>query len=405
MAVSDSATPSDPSSADLSYLWLTRWPPYGSRRGGDMDYSRYLLESLSHSTPVHVLAFGKHSDMPPEAPGLRWTLVDHDEPSRLASVLSHLPNVAYRHKSSAYLQAAITASRGVDAIFVDFIGLFGLVAPLREALGDNGPLIIPVNHNFEHDVRRQMVLAERSPGMRAALTYDTWKAGNLERAANRIADGLVANTDADARAFARVTTKPSVTISPAYNGPRLAARVIDAQTPRRICVLGNHEAHHKRMVLDQTLTALAAHGIERTCDVDVVGAGDNSEFQARFPGFNFYGYVDDIEAYLQTVRFGLIPDEIGGGFKVRALTHVFQRLPMLAVRHAVQGMGLTANIHYAEAENLDEMSTAIPELLNDFARLNRLQNAAYDHCDNIYDWENRGRSLDLFVRTLLADRA
>nr|QQZ51552.1 hypothetical protein JKL49_11515 [Phenylobacterium glaciei] len=196
-----------------------------------------------------------------------------------------------------------------------------------------------MNHNFEHDVRRQMVLAERSLGMRAALTYDTWKAGNLERAANRIADGLVANTDADARAFARVTAKPSVTISPAYNGPRLAARVIDAQTPRRICVLGNHEAHHKRMVLDQTLTALAAHGIERTCDVDVVGAGDNSEFQARFPGFNFYGYVDDIEAYLQTVRFGLIPDEIGGGFKVRALTHVFQRLPMLAVRHAVQGWG------------------------------------------------------------------
>nr|QQZ51551.1 hypothetical protein JKL49_11510 [Phenylobacterium glaciei] len=68
-------------------------------------------------------------------------------------------------------------------------------------------------------------------------------------------------------------------------------------------------------------------------------------------------------------------------------------------------MGLTANVHYAEAENLDEMSTAIPELLNDFARLNRLQNAAYDHCDDIYDWENRGRSLDLFVRTLLADRA
>nr|QQZ51553.1 hypothetical protein JKL49_11520 [Phenylobacterium glaciei] len=43
-------------------------------------------------------------------------------------MLSHLPNVAYRHKSSAYLQAAITASREVDAIFVDFIGLFGLVA-------------------------------------------------------------------------------------------------------------------------------------------------------------------------------------------------------------------------------------------------------------------------------------
>ena len=365
-----------------------------------MDYSRNLMEALALCKPVHGLAFGTPDEIIPMAPGLSWTLISQAEPPRWASLFSPLPNVAFRHRSDAYLRAAIKAAQTADAIFVDFISLFDFVAPLRKALEPLGaarPPIIVIDHNFEHAVRRQMVEAEKAPLMRALLAYDTWKAGRLERRANRIADGLLPNTPADEALFQTVTTKPMQVIMPAYAGPRAAPRTIDAQTPERICILGNHDAHHKRMVLERTLTALAARGVEKRYIVDVVGGGETASFETRFPGFNFYGYVEDLEVYLRTVRFGLIPDEIGGGFKVRALTHAFQRIPMLAVRSALNGMGFTAGEHFVAAETLDNLAGMIAGLIDDFPRLNALQDAAYRHCETTFDWGERGRTLHAFV--------
>lgn len=384
------------------YLWLTRWAPYPPRRGGDVDYSRELVQSLARITPVLALAFADGDDAPPVQPGLTWRFVDHKEPPRLASLLSPLPNVAFRHLSRDYLAAVIEEARTSDAVFIDFISLFWLIAPLRKAMAGwpRAPLVIPVNHNVEHDVRRQMVEAETSLPLKAALALDTWKAGRLERQANLLADGVVANTPEDAQQFQRMTPRPVESVMPGYAGRRVESRTISAATPERICILGNHEAHHKRMVLQQTLAALAAAGLEHRYQIDVVGAGDNREFETRYPGFNYKGHIDDLGAYLDTVRFGLIPDEIGGGFKHRGLTHAFQRIPMLAVRSAVQGMGLSANEHYVEARDLQDMARMIPLLMPDLDRLNAIQEAAFDHCVTAFDWDQRGRAMEAFVRRL-----
>jgi len=387
--------------ASPTYLWLTRWPPYPPRRGGDIDYSRELLASLARCAPVRALAF-EDGGAPPPVSGLNWRLVPHAEPARALSVASSLPNVAYRHLSPAYLAAAVEASADVQAVLVDFIGLFWVVRPLRAALErlERRPLILAVNHNFEHGVRRQMVAAETSAPMKALLAYDTWKAGRLERAANRIADALVANTQADADQFAEVTAKPSVVVMPGYAGGRAPPRKITASLPPRICFLGNHESQHKRMVLERALDALAKAGVERRYPVDIVGGGDVGDLPLRYPGFNYLGYVDDLDAYLRTIRLALVPDEIGGGFKHRVLTHVFHRTPLLAVRWAVNGMGLRPDVDFAVAEDLAGMAAMIPQLIDDLPRLNRLQAAAFAHCEGAFDWSARGRTLHGFIQSL-----
>jgi hypothetical protein len=365
-----------------------------------MEYSRELLRSLAQFTPVDALAFGRPEDRPPQVDHVTWRLVDQAEPPRWMSLASIHPNVAFRHVGRRFLDAAIDAARGAEAVFIDFIGLFWMVEPLRRAFQDwsDPPLIIVVNHNVEGDVRRQMVRAETSPMMKAVLGLDAWKAARLEIRANRVADGLVANTPADAKRFEQISDRPRVVIMPAYAGPRAAPRIIDATTPERICILGNREAHHKRMVLERTLQALSSTGVERRIAIDVVGAGDYSEVRLRYPGFNYVGHLDNLDDYLRTVRFGLIPDEIGGGFKVRALTHAFQNVPMLAVRAAVLGMGLTADQDYVEARDLADMARIIPELIGDFDRLNRVKDSAFAHCAANFDWDQRGRALDQFVR-------
>jgi glycosyltransferase involved in cell wall biosynthesis len=391
-------------SADApTYLWLTRWPPYPPRRGGDIDYSRELLASLARLAPVRALAFGDPDDAPAGPPGVEWRLVAHREPPRVLSLVSSLPNVAFRHLSRAYLDAAVEAAEGTSAVLVDFIGLLWVVGPLRAALRRRGgrvPKVVAIDHNFEHGVRRQMVAAEPRLTMKALLALDAFKAGRLERRANQIADGLIPNTPADAERFAEITDKPMAVVMPGYAGVRAAPRLITPDIPPRIAIVGNHQAQHKRMVLEQTLGALAAAGIEKQYIVDIVGARDQGDFARRFPGFNFLGYVEDLEAYLKTVRLALAPDEIGGGFKHRVLTHAFHRTPILAVRWAVNGMGLREGVDYAAADDLAELAAAIPALMDDFERLNRLQAAAFEHCEHAFDWNERGRVLHAFLQGL-----
>jgi hypothetical protein len=388
----------------MTYLWLTRWAPYPPILGGDIDYSRELLHSLAECEPVHVLAFSSPDLAPPARPNISWSFVDFKVPPRLLSLFSVLPNVAFRHHSEAYLDAAVKASRGVEAILVDFIGMFSLVEPLIERLGPNHPPILMIDHNHEHNVRRQMVRAERAPVMKAALALDTWKAGRIERRANQLADGLVANTEADRLSFAEIVDTPGVVVMPGYKGQRSPPRVVDASVPRRICVMGGHQAHHKRMVLERVLEALQRHSVQSVCQIDIVGPGDKQGLSRRYPDFNFAGYVEDAGAYLQTVRIALIPDEIGGGFKHRALTHAFHRTPMLAVHKALAGMGFTAGVQFVGVETVDELALAIPGLIDDFATLNAVQTAAYAHCDKAYDWADRGRTLHAFIQQLRARR-
>ncbi len=388
----------------MTYLWLTRWAPYPPILGGDIDYSRELLHSLADCAPVHGLVFASPNLAPPARPNVSWSFVDFKTPPRLLSLLSPLPNVAFRHDSRAYLEAAMAAAKGADAILVDFIGMFWVVEPLIQRLGPGHPPVLVVDHNHEHNVRLQMVEAERAPVMKAALALDTWKAGRLEHKANRLADGLVANTEADRLSFAKILDTPGVVVMPGYRGGRSPPRVVCAEIPRRICVLGGHQAHHKRMVLERMLAALQRHNIQASCQVDIVGPGDNESLSRRYPDFNFLGYVDDVAAYLQTVRIGLVPDEIGGGFKHRALTHAFHRTPMLAVHKALAGMGFEAGKHFVGVEAVDDIARAIPGLLDDFDTLNAVQTAAYAHCDTAYDWADRGRTLHAFIQQLRARR-
>ena len=386
----------------MAFLWLCRWPPYEPLRGGDVDYSREAVHSLARGHPTIGLAFATPEvSIPADAP-LRWEFVAATEPPEWMSLLSPLPNVAYRHHHRAYLERAIALGRDADAVFVDFLGLAWMVEPLVKAFraaGSSTPVIM-VTHNHEFAVRTQMWRGEKRPIMRAVLALDTWKAGRLEKASNAAAQGLTAITEADAAIFAGETDTPSIVITPGYSGPVVETRRIDESTPRRACILGNRTAHHKFMVLQRTLAAFQKRGIGRAMGIDIVGDGDFTGLRKDYPAFNFIGFVPAIEEYLGGVRLGLISDDIGGGFKLRALTYAFLRVPMLAVRDAMNGMGFEEGVHFIGVDSVDEMAKTLTKLIDDVERLDAVQTAAYDHCAARYDWATRGQALADFAARL-----
>jgi len=96
----------------------------------------------------------------------------------------------------------------------------------------------------------------------------------------------------------------------------------------------------------------------------------------------------------------LIPDDLGGGFKMRVLTLSALRVPILGLRAAMVGTTFIPGVHYHEVETLEEMADALPALVDDLPKLNAMQEAAYAHCRTCFNWSARGQLLASFAQGL-----
>ena len=387
----------------LSYLWLTRFVPYPPRYSGDVTYSARLLEQLATYAPVDVLCYREHPDPFPQTPGLNWTLIPWAARPRWRSIVAGLPNVAAQYRRDSYIARMLAMADKADTVIIDHLGMAWCAELLNRGRAGRGPAVVVIAIGPNKLLRSFVATQVRHPLMRGLVAWDAFKAGRLEDRAIKLVDGVVVLTNRDKALFmADHPDAEYLLVQPGYTGGIVPTRRIDATVPERICVLGGRGTFHKQIVLQQCLEALRRQGAS-AAHVDVVGDMDDSlraELQARYPGLTFRGYIADVDAYLATVRLGIVPDAVGGGFKLRALTYAFNRVPMVAVRGALAGMGFTPGENYVEGADLDSMVDAARRMVADFDQLNRIQDAAFQHCAGRFDWRQRAGDLHAFASRL-----
>jgi hypothetical protein len=116
----------------------------------------------------------------------------------------------------------------------------------------------------------------------------------------------------------------------------------------------------------------------------------------------FTGAVDDVAPFLRAARLGIVAEDIGGGFKLKTLDYVFNRLPIVALRGSVAGLPLRPGVDYLDLPTLDGMAAGILSVIDDYKRLNSLHDGAMEQSLGQFQWEDRGRRLAL---ALAPDRA
>jgi glycosyltransferase involved in cell wall biosynthesis len=388
----------------MSFLWLTRVVPYPPRYGGDVTYTARLLEHLSDVTDVTVLCYREHAAAFPQRPGLTWKVLPWAAQPRWRSVIARHPNVAEQYRRGAFIEAMTALAERADTVVLDHLGMAWCAALLDAHFaarpGLRRPAMLFIPHDHHKSVRRHAASQVRNPLMRQLVSWDAWKAMRLEEEAMNLADGVIVLTERDRDVFRQDHPDARyLVLTPGYDGGVVSHRSIDAAIPERICVLGGRGSFHKQLVLRQCLTALQAQQ-PAAAHIDIVGFIEpalKAQLEASYPSLTFRGYVEDVEAYLAGVRLGLMPDAIGGGFKLRALTYVFNRVPILAVRGALDGMGFVAGEHYIEAPNLDAAVTMARHAITDFPLLNRISENAMQLCLGRFDWHDRAVALNRFA--------
>lgn len=407
--------PENKSSAVLRILWIARYVPYPADAGAKV-YSAKLAESLaSAGNRVRFLGFGSTEAVPEEVRYVDWVEVPGTRRSEIAAVFSRLPNAAAVDATPAYRRLLETQlDEQWDAIVLDGYGTgWALDRCLAHRYGA-GPttVLVHVSHNHEGVVWRDMVREARgSLPRRMVLRLNALKVQNLERRVARSVDLLTTITDEDGAALTEPmkSAPQTITLTPGYAGEAVAPRNIDERTPRRVAIVGSFhwvmKQENLRRFVEIADPVFAANDIQ----LDIIGdvpEGLRLALESKARATQFHGFVPDdaLEQLLAQARMAVVPELIGGGFKLKFLDYLFGRVPIATLAAAAAGVPRALQAHMIVRSDLESLTAAIVADIDRFDVLNRRQELALEMARTLFRWQDRGIQLSRAISRARQER-
>ena len=385
----------------ISILWLGRIIPL-PLNSGDRVYSAGLIGAVARAGARVIFLGLNNPDGPTDSfgelePQVRWQVVPGAPRSTALSLLSSLPIVAARFATKEYHTAIARelAKNAYDAVVFDQYGLgWALEDVLRLAI--NRPVLIHLAHDFETEVTAKIAQNFKGNAVRKLLLgQNARKTRVIEQQLAQRCDLLVALTKYDSAAFSAINpTLQTIVLPPGYCGPKQSARTITRSVPRRATIVGSFSWTAKQMNLQRFLEIASLPFTKSAIEVQVIGFVPKnllSRLRARFPWVVFRGFVDDLNQELRSARIALVPEETGGGFKMKILDYIFGRVPVAAVDSALHGIPDRLKSHFLIADELKGLVNKIVETIDDIQRLNAMQNQAFALSQGTFNWEINGR--------------
>ena len=371
-------------------LWITARLPYPLRSGDALYTAGLLRAARAAGFMITVVGLPREPDMQPGA--LRqvevvdWQPVPAVPRPALGSLFSALPKDAYI-LLPAELRSEIARLLEGDWDWIVFDHARSAGA-LDLAMAKQGSRIAYAAHNVERKVRREVAAGMDGGIRRTPYLLDAEKYARLEDRLVAAAAAVIAITDEDAEEFRRAGAS-AVRVPPVYLGPKVPRR-LDAAVPRRVMLLGSFDWVAKQNNLVQFLqvvgTRLTAEGV----GVDIVGsvpAELRESLEKTHEGVRFHGSVRDVAPIAASVRCGVIPEELGGGMKLKTLDYIFLGLPVFTLESGLAGLPDAARASVFTARTLPELADLMLRRIDDVAELEARQAAAFAACDRLFSVE------------------
>jgi len=407
-----SSGPAPASGRPWRCLWIAREMPF-PMNSGDRVYSAGLAEALA-ATGVEVVFVaqreGSTGSRVPSSGPVRWYPIEGrpHHPVRVALV-SSLPLAAGIRATPSFRDGlrALLDER-FDAVVIDQLGS-GWALELLASLPRPRPVVLYLAHNHERVVWASMATGNRqSLPRRVAIRRNAAKVARLEAHLLRQVDRVIAITEADARGFeADGAPRPVAVVTPGYSGPRHPPRTISAATPRRVVMVGSFAWVIKAENLRQFLAIADARFEAAGIHFDLVGMmppAFEAELRPRLRATTIHGYVADLAPLFDQARLAIVPEVIGGGFKLKLLDYLFAGLPVATVSVAASGLPEALKPHLLLADDLPGLVDCIIASIDQTERLDAMQRAARALADGQYRWEDRGQLLRANIESLVALR-
>jgi len=388
----------------MRFLWVTLADP-DPAYGGQLIYSGGLIQSVA-SQGAEIDVIGQTRPDAHRRDGMReghvtWHLAEPLPYSRLRSLSSTLPSQAFRGGSAAtYARLAkLLEERTWDVVVFDSLcsgwALKNVIA--RYARESRRPRYVYISHNHEESVRRRLIANHPAWLRRQMLRIDGYRVIRLDRALVGVADLVTTITPEDRALYRkRWPQKRFEVLTPGYGGRTLASRRLGQDVPRSAVVLGTFDWIAKRLNLEEFVRVADPMFAAADAELHIVGNAEPAFLEAMQRGATatrFVGRVACVDKYMDQSRIAIVPERHGGGFKLKVLDYVFNRLPIFALNGSVAGVPLKDGESLQLRPTHEGLARGVLDAIEDFDGLNRQQQSAYTACMDKFNWESRGKEL------------
>ncbi|OWY36155.1 glycosyltransferase [Herbaspirillum aquaticum] len=386
----------------MKCLWIAREIPFPAN-SGDRIYTAQLAQSFAQANGAlsFVGIADEQTGPAPQGGAVQWTTVSGGRYSTARALLSTLPLVAAKHATSRYRgELESLYAQEWDAVIFDHYASGWALRDFMRILRRAGrrPRLAYIAHNHEEKVLRA-VAAESDVGFvkRAGFWQNYFKVKAMERYMVDTVDVVTAITAEDAAGFsAQSPGVKTLVLTPGYNGKVKEHRRIDASGPRHVIMVGSFHWAAKQENLRQFLkiadSIFAAAGVT----FDVVGdmpASFRKDIEQGLKATVLHGFVDDPTAIYERARIALVPEAIGGGFKLKFLDYIFRRLPVATLIDAVAGLQAELREQMIQTPDHASLASAVVAAIDDVESLNRMQDNAFNQARSLFRWSDRGQAL------------
>lgn len=380
-------------------LWIARDMPF-PLDAGDRIYSANMARSLGESGAyVRFLGYGVLDKYLPSDWPVDACTVGGNKHSTLRALFSRLPIAAAVHSTRAYrvlLETQILQSW--DVIVLDGYGsgwALDTCMRARNHITGKRPLLVYLSHNHEESLWRSMTYDSNvALPKKLALWQNYRKVRALEHRLVDEVDLIATITAEDAHAYAeRGTGKPTVVLTPGYSGWIAPEREINSDCPNRVVLVGSFRWVVKQENLRRFLALADGRFKQSGIRFDVIGDVPQTlldELRPIVRATEFHGFVDDIAPYFSAARLAVVPELIGGGFKLKFLDYVFGRVPVASISAAAAGLPEAIRANMLCRQDLQQLVDAIVELIGKPRQLNAMQQQAFTEARTLFQWRDRG---------------
>jgi len=413
----------------MRILFLTPQLPYPPHQGTTIrNYN--LIANLAPRHEIHLLSFVRSQDEVDKAIPLHQhcrsieaALTPRRSPLKrfLSLFLSPLPDMALRLPSAQFHTKLGAALRRVPFDVVQIEGIemaklwmlevgdwkldYRTGRPMsnvkRQASNVKRPISIFDDHNAEYVLQRRAFetdIRQARHWIAALYSFIQWKKlSRYEAMVCRLADRVVAVSEADKSALQRLVPGLDVTIIPNgvdiefYNDqPKLGHWDLDIG----ICSLVFTGKMDFRPNVDAVLwfcQEVLPLVRRQTPDVHfyIVGQSPHRRVMRLTddPAVIVTGYVDDVRPYIAGACVYVIPLRIGGGTRLKVLEAMAMGKPIVSTSLGCEGFeGLVPGRELLVGDTPAEFAQRVIELLDDAPRRERLGRAARRFVEERYDW-------------------
>lgn len=350
-------------------LFLTYVNPY-TLLAGDRIYTVNILRSLIELGHSVDLLYYKSEPVQPLIPEQeragfdRHLALDFNRKSNLRLVISPLPGMVTSRRTSAYLEQirSWTKDKQYDVAIINHLRM----GFCKEALPDTIKTIY-ASHNAEYLLSLNNYRNERNGIKKLVYAWDAMRTRLFEEKLIKNVDAYTAICEYDLQYLKGIKGIPSALLRPILNGAKRGLNTKEEfiEKIKRLIVVGSFTWGPKAQNIRALVRAFDENNmVSEGFELHVVGRIEEDlavELKSVCPSIHISGQVIDLEKYYSNCSIALIPEVMGGGFKLKVAEAGMFKKAIFSVKGAITKSNLKPELHFNESKDLDELMVSLIE--------------------------------------------